>query len=274
MPTFSTLVVVYGLLQLEGSGDDQPVITSVENAAGYSQDAVSPGELVAIFGSNLGPEIPAGMQFDAFGLVSTKLADAVALFDGIPGPMAYASANQVNAIAPFGLSSQSAQIQIGYQGRLSDPFSIAVAPSSPGVFSADGSGSGQGLIINQDGTLNSAGNPASVGSVILLYATGAGLFSPAGVDGAVVTADSLPRVILGVTAEVGAGQPAEVLYAGGGPGIVEGIVQVNLRIPSGAPTGPAVPIVLRIGDRTSQPGLSVALTTGGGPAEAGPRGPK
>ena len=83
VPTFSNTVVVYGLLPLEGSEDGQPVITAVENAAGYSQDAVSPGELVAIFGSNLGPEIPAGMQFDAFGLVSTKLADAVALFDGI-----------------------------------------------------------------------------------------------------------------------------------------------------------------------------------------------
>lgn len=273
VPTFSNTVVVYGLLPLEGIEDDQPVITAVENAAGYSQDAVSPGELVAIFGSNLGPEIPAGMQFDAFGLVSTKLADAVALFDGIPGPMAYASANQVNAIAPFGLASQSAQVQIGYQGRLSDPVRIAVAPSAPGVFSADGSGSGQGLIMNQDGTLNAAGNPASLGSVIVLYATGAGLFSPGGVDGAVVTADSLPRVILGVTAEVGAGQQAEVLYAGGGPGIVEGIIQVNLRIPNGAPTGPAVPIVLRIGDRASQTGLTVALTTGD-PAEASPRGQK
>ena len=136
---------------------------------------------------------------------------------------------------------------------------------------ADGSGSGQGLIIGQDGTLNSAGNPASVGSVVLLYATGAGLLSPSGQDGAVVTADSLPRVILPVSAEVG-GQPAEVLYAGGGPGIVEGIIQMNLRIPKGAPTGPAVPIVLRIGDRTSQPGLSVALTTGGGPTDAGIRG--
>ena len=203
------------------------------------------------------------MQFDAGGLVSTKLADTAALFDGIPGPMAYASARQVNAIAPFGLSSQSVQVRIEHQGRLSEPFSIAVAPSSPGIFSVDGSGSGQGLIINQDGTLNSAGNPAPVGSVILLYATGAGLLSPTGQDGAVVTADSLPRVMLPVSAEVGrqqggqtGGQSAEVLYAGGGPGIVEGIIQVNLRIPSTASTGPSVPIVLRIGDRTSQSGLS------------------
>jgi uncharacterized protein (TIGR03437 family) len=270
VPTFSNFVVVYGLLPVLESEDAQPVITAVENAAGYSQDAVSPGEVVAIFGSNLGPEIPAGMQFDAFGLVSTKLADAVALFDGIPGPMAYASANQVNAITPFGLSSQSAQVQVGYQGRLSDPFRVPVVPSAPGVFSADGSGSGQGLIMNQDGTLNSAGNPAPVGSVIVLYATGAGLLSPAGQDGAVVTADSLPRVILGVSAEVG-GQPAEVQYAGGGPGIVEGIIQVNLRIPNGALTGPSVPIVLRIGDRVSQSGLSVALTTGGETTNPGPR---
>ena len=156
-----------------------------------------------------------------------------------------------------------------------------MAPSAPGIFSVDGSGSGQGLIINQDGTLNSAGNPAPVGSVILLYATGAGLLSPTGQDGAVVTADGLPRVMLPVSAEVGrqqggqtGGQPAEVLYAGGSPGIVEGIIQVNLRIPDTAPTGPSIPIVLRIGDRTSQPGLSVALTASGEPTDGSTRGSK
>ena len=186
--------------------------------------------------------------------------------------MAYASANQVNAIAPFGLASQSAQVQIGYQGRLSDPVRIGVTPSNPGIFAADDSGGGQGVILNQDGTINTADSPASAGSVIVLYATGAGLFSPGGVDGAVVIADSLPQPVLPVSAEVG-GQAAKVLYAGEPLGIVEGIIQVNLRIPNGAPTGPSVPIVLRIGDRASQTGLTVALTTGG-PTEASPRGQK
>jgi uncharacterized protein (TIGR03437 family) len=258
VPTFSNAVVVYGLLGPNGDDVTQPVIGAVANAASYSQDSVSPGELVAIFGSNLGPANPAGLQLDASGLVATNLADTRVLFDGIPGPMESTSANQVNAIVPFGVSSQSTQVQVEYQGQLSDPFSMKVAPSSSGIFAANGSGGGQGLILNQDGTINSADNPASTGSVIVLYATGAGQISPAGQDGAVVTADSLPQPVLAVSALVG-GQAAKVLYAGGAFGIVEGIIQVNLLIPTGALAGPSVPVVLQIGDRNSQPGLTLAL---------------
>jgi uncharacterized protein (TIGR03437 family) len=256
VPTFSKNVVVYGLFG--PNGDTQPAIAAVVNAASYYPDAVSPGELVALFGSNLGPANPAGLQLDPSGLVATNLADTRVLFDGVPGPIESSSANQVNAIVPFGLSSQSTKVQVEYQGRLSDPFSMAVAPSSSGIFAANGSGGGQGLILNQDGTANSADNPAAAGSVIVLYATGAGQVSPAGQDGAVVTADRLPQPVLPVSATVG-GQAAKVLYAGGAFGIVEGIIQVNLQVPAGAVAGPSVPVVLQIGERTSQPGLTLAL---------------
>jgi uncharacterized protein (TIGR03437 family) len=258
VPTFSNTVAVYGLL---GQGGDQvtaPAIEAVANAASYSQGTVSPGEMVAIFGSNLGPANPAGVQLDPSGLLSTNIADTRVLFDGVPGPMESASANQVNAIVPFGLSSRSTQVQVEYQGQISNTFRIAVAPSCPGIFTADDSGGGQAIIMNQDGTINSANNPASADSVIVLYATGAGQLSPAGQDGAVVTADSPPQPVLPVSAMVG-GQAAKVLYAGGASGIVEGIIQVNLQIPDGVPTGPSVPVVLQIGDATSQPGLTLAL---------------
>ena len=256
VPTFSKNVVVYGLLGT--TGDTQPAIGAVVNAASYFPDAVSPGELVALFGSNLGPANPVGPQLDPSGLVATSLADTRVLFDGVPGPVESSSANQVNAIVPFGLSSQTTKVQVEYQGRLSDPFSVTVAPSSSGIFAADGTGGGQGLILNQDGTANSADNPASAGSVIVLYATGAGQISPAGQDGAVVTADRLPQPVLPVSATVG-GQAAKVLYAGGAFGMVEGVIQVNLQVPAGAVAGPSVPVVLRIGERTSQPGLTLAL---------------
>jgi uncharacterized protein (TIGR03437 family) len=255
VPTNSNTVSVYGLLGVDGI--QPPAIGAVTNAASYSQDAVSPGELVAIFGSYLGAGTPAGMQLDASGAVATSLAGTRVLFDGVPGPMAYASGNQVNALVPFGVSSASTAVQVEFQGQLSDAFTIAVAPSLPGIFAADGSGVGQGLIFNQDGSANSAATPAAPGSVIVFYATGAGQFSPPGQDGAVVAASSLPLPVLPVSATVG-GQTAQVLYAGGGAGMVEGVIQVNLQIPQGVPTGLAE-VVLRIGDRASQPGLTVAV---------------
>jgi len=142
-----------------------------------------------------------------------------------------------------------------------------VAPSTPGVFAADGSGGGQGIIVNQDGTINSADNPAPAGSVITLYATGTGQLDPPGQDGAVVTADLLPRPVLRVSAMVG-DQAAPVLYAGGAPGMVEGIVQVNLQIPEQAAAGDTVPLVLQAGDRSSRLGISVAVRAAPEPAAA------
>jgi uncharacterized protein (TIGR03437 family) len=252
VPTFGDAVMVYGLLP------GPPAIAAVANAASYSVDAVSPGEVVAIFGSNLGPAVPAGTQLTASGFVAGSLAGTQALFDGVPAPLLYASANQVNAIVPFGLSSSLTEVQVTYQDQASGLFAMPVAPSTAGIFAFDSSGAGQAVAINQDGSVNSPANPAAAGSAITLWATGAGQLSPPGQDGAVAAAGNLPAPMLPVSAQVD-GQPARVLYAGSGAGMVEGVIQVNLQVPSGAPAGPAIPVTLRIGDSGSQTGLTVAL---------------
>jgi uncharacterized protein (TIGR03437 family) len=94
--------------------------------------------------------------------------------------------------------------------------------------------------------------------VVTFLATGVGQLSPAGVDGAVVTADNLPRPTLPVHAIIG-GRPAQVQYAGGAPGVVEGVIQVNLQIPAASQSGAAVPLLLLVGDSTSQPGITLAI---------------
>ena len=254
--TFAGRVDVYGLF---AEGIQSPtIVTSVANAASYQQDAVSPGELVAIFGSNLGPPTATGLTLDSSGIVSTRLAQTRVLFDGIPVPLIYVSDTQVNAIVPFGLTADSTQVSVEYQGLSSDSLTLAVAPATPGIFSADGSGAGAGVIVNQDGTINSTQYPAPPGSVVTLYATGAGLMSPLGPDGSVVAADALPQASSPVTAIVG-GVAAEILYAGGSPGLVQGVLQVNLRIPDAVPSGDAVTLVLRAAGRDSQSGITVAI---------------
>jgi uncharacterized protein (TIGR03437 family) len=258
VPSSSNTVTVYGLLSQSDNDPATPSVTTVASAASYSQDSVSPGELVAIFGSNLGPAAPAGLQLDASGSVATTLAGTQVLFDGVPSPMIFAGVSQIDAVVPFGLTAATTQIQVQYQGQTSASFPIAVAPAQIGIFSADASGTGQAAVLNQDGNPNSPANPAAPGSVVTFWATGAGQLSPDGVDGAVVAAGNLPQPVLPVLAEVG-GLPAEVLYAGGSPGIVEGVIQVNLRIPSGSPTGAAVPVVLRVGDSASQSGITLAI---------------
>ena len=81
--------------------------------------------------------------------------------------------------------------------------------------------------------------------------------NPPGQDGSVVNANSLPQPVLNVSVQVG-GQPATVLYAGGAPGEVEGVLQINIQLPNGV-TGPNVPVALTIGNVTSRPGVTVAI---------------
>jgi uncharacterized protein (TIGR03437 family) len=233
-------------------------ITTVAHAASYSQDAVAPGEMVAILGSSLGPLTPAGLQLDDSGNVTTSLAGTQVLFDGVASPMVFAGDSQVNAIVPFGVSGDTTQVQVQYQGMSSATFPMSVAPAVIGIFSADASGAGQAVMLNQDGSLNSPTNPAAPGSVVTLWATGVGQLSPAGVDGAVVAAGDPPRPVLTVLAQIG-GLAADVVYAGGSPGLVEGVIQINLRIPSASPTGDAVPLILSVGNSTSQPNITLAI---------------
>jgi uncharacterized protein (TIGR03437 family) len=257
-PSLDNSVIVYGLFTPDVGQPAQPTISAIGNAASYDGDAVSPGEIVAIFGTNLGPATPAGTQLNGAGQVDTSLAGAQVLFDGVPGPMVWASAGQLNAVVPFTIASGTTQVQVEYQGYVSDAMPVPVAPATPGIFSADGSGSAQAVAVNQDGSINSAANPAPAGSIVTLYATGAGLWNPPLSDGAVVTADNLPVPALPVGIQVG-GQNAHVLYAGGAPGMVAGVLQINVQIPSGAPSGAAVPIVLTVGSASSPSNLTIAV---------------
>jgi uncharacterized protein (TIGR03437 family) len=148
----------------------------------------------------------------------------------------------------------STQIQVEYQGVPSSPITIRIAGSAPGIFTLDQNG--QGAILNQDNTVNSSTNGAPAGSIISIYATGEGAVIPQGVDGVIIGA-TLPMPRLPVTATIG-GQPADILYAGSAPGLPAGALQVNARIPEGTASGTAA-IVLKVGDASSQTGVTVAI---------------
>jgi uncharacterized protein (TIGR03437 family) len=254
VPTFGNSVVIYGLLN--GPASPAPLVSFLGNAASYETDIVSPGQVVAIFGTSLGPDAAAGMQLDDSGTVTTVLGGTRVLFDGVAGPMIFASAAQVNAIVPFRMPSGTTKVQVEVLGQPSDTVELTVADATPALFAADGSGSGQALAINQDGTMNSPDNPAPAGSILILYATGLGQLSPPGRNGAV--GNDLKATAQTVTATLG-DRPAEVLYAGTAPGIVEGIEQVNLKIPGDTTPDPALPLVLGVGSRTSPAGITIAV---------------
>lgn len=250
VPSSANVVTVYGLFSPPaGEVDSTPSISTVANAASYSQNAVAPGEQVVIFGSSLGPGTPQGLPLDASGNVATALPTALAgtqvLFDGVASPMIFAAAGQLKAVVPFGVSAPTALMQVQYQNLLSSPYPVTVAPAAIGIFSADASGAGQAIALNQDGGNNSPDNPAAPGSVVTLQATGAA-----------VAPGSLPQPAP-VLAFID-GQAAEVLYSGAAPGLIQGVIQVSLRIPAAAQAG-VLPLLLRVGESTSQPGITLAI---------------
>lgn len=102
--------------------------------------------------------------------------------------------------------------------------------------------------------MNSPSNPAARGSIITIYATGAGETDPPGIDG-MVAGSVLPKPILPVSVTI-AGQAAQATYAGAAPGLVAGVMQVNARIPNGVSSG-AVAVLLQVGDQTSQTGVTL-----------------
>jgi len=163
----------------------------------------------------------------------------------------YASASQVGAIVPFGLTGSSAQVIVTYQGQVSAPSSATAAAASPGVFLV---APGQLLAVNGDGSLNDANHPAPAGSYITMFATGVGQTNPTGQDGA-IAAVPLPLPKFPVTVTIG-GKDAFIQYSGAAPGQVQGITQVNAQIPSGLTAG-ANAMLLQVGGVNAQQGLSV-----------------
>jgi uncharacterized protein (TIGR03437 family) len=153
--------------------------------------------------------------------------------------------------------STTVSMQVSYQGNPTSSVSLNVAATAPGLFTADGSGSHGGAILNQDNTLNTAANPASAGSVVQISATGEGVTTPPSTDGKLQSGATLPVPMAVVSVTIG-GFPATVVYAGTAPGGVAGFLQVNAIVPAGVPSG-ANPIVLTIGGVNSAAGVTVAV---------------
>lgn len=218
--------------------------------------------MVTIEGVGLGPLLPAGLTLDQTGKVAASLEGDQVLFDGTPAPLVYLSATQINCVVPYEVQGMvNPQIQINYQGQLSNPFPLTSAASVPAVFTSNGSGSGPAAALNQDGTYNSPSSPAPKGSYVVLYVTGEGQTAPAGVTGQITTVSSTPPLtpqpLLPVAVLIN-GQPASVAFYGEAPGLVSGVMQLNVQIPANAPSG-NLPISVFVGGISSQNGVTISV---------------
>jgi uncharacterized protein (TIGR03437 family) len=231
------------LTVIPGSG---PSLVGIGNSAGNSiSNTVAPYEFVSLSGLGLGPSNSLGAQV-VNGVVTNSLGGVQILFDGNPAPLLYAGPNQINAIVPSDVYGQeTTKLQIITPSGTLAGLTLQVHSSAPGVFSIAGgiSPAPFAAALNQDGSVNSATNPAALGSLVTVYASGAGVSTAAPQDGAILGSSfgsppypvamySFP-LLIGV--RVGTLPPGplslEVLYAGDAAGLVAGATQINFRLP-------------------------------------------
>ena len=113
-------------------------------------------------------------------------------------------------------------------------------------------------MVNQDGTINSAANPAPRGTVVSFYVTGEGQTQPAGVTGS-VTGASGTRPLLPVSLYGSGHGTSPIQYAGEAPGLVSGVMQVNVILPADLPFAGALRTRVQVGDAISPTGVTVAV---------------
>lgn len=234
-----------------------PIVAAILHGATLKPGVLAAGTAVSIFGRSLGPETGAGLEIGPGGAVRSTLAGVRVLFDGIAGPLIYVQAWQVNAMVPYGVFGGSlVEVVVESQGVRSRPILIQLYETAPGIFTVDSSGRGPAAVLNQDLSQNSASTPAARGSVVSVFATGAGQMVPAGVDGQ-ITGDELPAPLLAVKAWIG-DREVDLSYAGGAPGMVSGILQANIRIPTDIEPG-LHELVIAVGALRSQSGVTIAV---------------
>ena len=242
-----------------------PTIFGVFSSASYASATVSPGELVTMFGSNIGPAIPATMSVVG-GYADTTLANVTVTIGGQSAPILYVSANQVTVQVPYEVTTGAGQAVVVTNGaNLPATTTVTIAATAPGIFSADGSGVGEAAAINTGATsglvtLNSTTNPAKIGDTVSLYLTGEGNYNLAPLSGITNTGfiipvgfSPLPQLSPLPTVNIGGvDASAGVSYAGPVPGSILGILQINVVVPLGSSTGQSVPVGVTNGGVTAQ----------------------
>lgn len=197
--------------------------STVLNAASFTAD-YAPGTAISIFGYGL----------------SRQNSVTLVEIGGLNAPVLYANSFQLNTVIPLGLAPGTWPLRLtGAYGTAETQ--IDVREAAPAIFRL---GTSQPAVTNQDGSLNSANNPAQRGQVMVLYGTGFGSVQNSG--------GNLQRTVIPVTARAG-DLNLPVVFAGLTPGSI-GLYQLNVQLPPDMPPGLFQTIEVRQGGVASNVG--------------------
>ncbi len=254
------------------------IISGIANGASFATGSLSRGEIVAIFGQNLGPSIPVQLTVAA-GFAQTSLGGVTVTISGQPAPIVYASSMQLNVQVPYNSTLGTAAlgtaqaVTVTYGTATPASAKVDIVAGAPGLFTLNGSGSGAALVLNFDTptatySVNSSKNAAAAGSTIVFFLTGEGDYASAAYPvetGFLVPLT--PPVLTGLfpqlnplpTVTIGGVAATSVTYAGPIPGDLLGLLQINAVVPTGAAIGPTAPLSVTVGALPTQANVTISL---------------
>jgi uncharacterized protein (TIGR03437 family) len=265
----SSVFLAAALAFVSGQAFSQaPVVSNggVFNAASYApSQAVAPGSLIAIFGTNLASSLAVADTVP----FSVTLNSVGVTVNGASAPLQFVSSGQVNAQLPWTTATGTASIVVSRSGTASAPVSFQVGAAAPGIFTLPGNGLGQAIAYgNSDGAFAApagavsapyTSHPAKIGdpATLVILATGLGAVDPPVANGSVPGPGVLSNTVMTPTVLVG-NVAAKVVFSGHSPYV--GVYQINIVIQPGTPTGDKVPLQLVMNGITTSNQVTIAVS--------------
>jgi uncharacterized protein (TIGR03437 family) len=222
-----------------------------------STSAFSQVAVINYSGFNANAPIAAGSIASAYGSFGTVATTATTTASPLPttlagisvrvnnrtAPLYFVSSGQINFVVPVATENGAQPIEVLSGTTVVARGTMQVWDIFPALASSDTTPTSQGIIQNQDFSINSRTSRASRGQIIQIYATGCGRTNPVSVDGSAPTA--LSPAVARTEAFVG-NLPAVVQFSGAHPQF-PGICQVNVVVPDQAFVTGQVPLFITVG---------------------------
>jgi uncharacterized protein (TIGR03437 family) len=229
LPQFVQVPVVFTVGASSGIS-----VTGLGNAASGTQ-TFAPGELIAIYGTNLAP----GLRSASVQPLPLNLSGVSATVNGVSAPLWFVSPEQMNLQIPYETTAGLAALGVNNNGQIAS-FTFPVSPTAPGIFAF------QGAPVPYP-----SGNP---GQTLVCFITGDGDVTPTLITGktppAGTSLSQFPQSRQPLTMTIG-GMPAKIVFSGIVTGLI-GITQVNFTIPAELTPG-IQPVVVTVGGVSSAP---------------------
>ena len=223
------------ILRVDFYGPRSRVACVTDAANGVRVAAVTPGQLLTLFGEDLAEQELIGVP-SASGFLPFALGGFTAAFNGTPAALLYVSGRQVNLQAPYEIAEDDTVVMVMHgesrtyrvSGRQPAPFlrgdpeltCNGATPAAPGGVSYP-------LALNEDGALNTCATPAAPGSLVTVFLNGVGVAGISARSGWVTPGDAIIPLDLPVALDPPAGLDSAQLQ----PGAVSSVWALRIRVP-------------------------------------------